>query len=266
MSDYTMTLKRCSDIYGKNEVRDWFKQYELSDFLTQDQINDISSFNTFGIYFFDKTRLANLIYDHYLYREIAYETPAMFKHYTKVKLNEIMGKYLPLIWSASIRYNPLEDKTFNFTETFEKEKENTENKSSLNNINSEGSSNTSGSSSSTSASGSSSLNVNSDTPQGQISKIEILGGKYASQTSANESSNNISDTTNSSSSNSLENSETRNSNENKEFDEKENYVKKKSGYDLKLTTMEKIEMYRKTIQNYNLQIIEDLNSLFFALY
>ena len=101
---------------------------------------------------------------------------------------------------------------------------------------------------------------------GQIDKLNILNGSYASSTSANESSGNISDTTTSSSSNSLSNNETRNNKETSKGTENEDYIREKSGYDLKMTNMEKILEFRKTIESYNMQIINECNSLFFALY
>lgn len=266
MSDYTITLKRCSEIYGKDEIISWFTDYDELNYISTEQYQDLISPDVYGIAPFDKNFLAKMIVEHYFMREIAYETPTLFKHYAKVKMQEIMGKYLPLIWSTTIKYDPLKTETFNYVEEFSRNKEDSRNNTSNGSTNSEGSSNTSGNSSSTSSSNSSGLNVNSDTPQGQINKNEILNGKYASTTSANSNENSINDTTNSSSSNNLTNSETRENIENSNGNENENYIRKKSGYDLKMTTMEKIQEFRKTIQNYNLQIIEDCNSLFFALY
>ena len=85
-----------------------------------------------------------------------------------------MEEYLPLIYSASIEYDPLVN--VDYTETFSRTA----------NVESTGESNSSG------------LGVLSDTPQGQISKSAILQGSYASSTNANEnevSSSSGSDTT-----------------------------------------------------------------------
>ena len=76
-----------------------------------------------------------------------------------------MEEKLPLIYSAAIKYDPLVN--VDYTEE----------------IDSASSSNQTGKSKGTS----SGLNVNSDTPQGQISKTSILNGSYASSTGANES-------------------------------------------------------------------------------
>ena len=87
MSDYTITLKRISEVYTKNDVLGWFKEYNMSDYLTYEEQTLVSQTNLF-----DKDYLANMIFNHYYLREIAFETPEMFRHFTKVKLQEIMRK------------------------------------------------------------------------------------------------------------------------------------------------------------------------------
>lgn len=184
----------------------------------------------------------------------------------KLKCKKSCGKYLPLLWSTSIEYNPLDEDEVHEIETYEGNK-NDERKGNQNqSINSEGSSETNGNSNSSSSSNSSSLQVNNDTPQGQINKQNILNGTYASSVTANESENQIQDNTTSSSSNKLKNEESRTNVESSSGKQNENFVREKTITNAKLTKSEKIMQFRKTIQNYNLQIIEELNSLFFALY
>ena len=152
--NYTMTLYEIiNNFYTRAEVEAWFKDYELSDFLTQDQIDVITDA---GIW--NKDKLASKIVDHYLMEQIGFETMGLFKHKVKITMKEIMESKLPLIYSASIEYDPLVN--VDFTETMERT------------IDSEGNS--------------SGLNVGSDTPQGQISKASILAGDYATGTSASE--------------------------------------------------------------------------------
>ena len=160
MSKYTLELREIftpikfnPPLYTRDEVESWFKDYELSDYLTQNQISNI---DRAGIWNKDKKK--KKIVNHYFMREIGFETISLFKHYSKVTMDEIMEKYLPLIYSASIEYDPLVN--VDFTETMERT------------IDSEGNS--------------SGLNVGSDTPQGQISKASILAGDYATGTSASE--------------------------------------------------------------------------------
>lgn len=87
MSDYTITLKRCSEVYSKDEVLSWFKDYSPSNYLNAEQLEVINNSNVWN-----KDNLALMIFEHYYLREIAFETPEMFRHYAKVKMQEIMRK------------------------------------------------------------------------------------------------------------------------------------------------------------------------------
>ena len=118
MAKYTMELrelftpiKYSPTLFTEEQVKDFFRDYELSDYLTEEQINVI---NEFGVW--NKDRLAQMIVDHYYMREIGFETIGLFKHYCKVTMQELMEEYLPLIYSASIKYDPLVN--VDFTETF----------------------------------------------------------------------------------------------------------------------------------------------------
>ena len=157
MSKYTIELRKVCDIYTRSEVESWFKDYDLSYYLRPDEIEVIQNA---GIW--SKDRLATKIVDHYYMREIGLETPALFKHYAKVLMQEIMERKLPLIYSSAIKYDPLVN--VDYTETYNRDIESTGN-------------------SSNNASG---LSVSSDTPQGQIQKSAILAGAYASATGASE--------------------------------------------------------------------------------
>ena len=164
MSKYTMELRELftpikfnPPIYTQSEVEAFFTDYELSDYLTSEQIDVVEEAGLWT-----KEKLAKKIVEHYYMREIGQETIGLFKHYAKVTMQELMEEYLPLIYSASIKYDPLVN--VDFTETFSRTA----------NVESTGNSTSSG------------LGVMSDTPQGQISKSAILSGSYASSTSANE--------------------------------------------------------------------------------
>lgn len=140
-------------IYTRSDLKSWFMDYELSDFLTNEEIQVIETRGTWS-----KEKLADKIIDEYYLKDFGVETPYMFKHYAKIKMREIMESKLPLIYSNSIKYNLLDN--VDYTETLERE--------------------------TTGTSNSSGLGVNSDTPQGQIDKGAILNGAYASSTNANE--------------------------------------------------------------------------------
>lgn len=225
MAKYTIELRKIIDnYYSREEVESWFKDYCIENYLRPDQIETILNANIFS-----KDRLASQIVDHYYMREIGYETIGLFKHYAKVYMREIMERYLPLIYSNSIEYNPLIN--VDYTETFTR------------NISGSGESE---SSSSNSASG---LSVNSDTPQGEITKANILAGNYASNTGASETESEITDS--SSSSNETEETYSKN-------------VKGNSG--VSATSQKMIQQFRENIISINSDIIKELDKLFMGLY
>ena len=168
MAKYTMELRTVIDYMTRDEVESWFKSYCLSNYLKENEIETILNANIWS-----KDRLAQKICDHYYMREIGYETIGLFKHYAKVYMNEIMERYLPLIYSNSINYDPLVN--VDYEEEFTRNIKGTGESSSTNN-----------------ASG---LSVNSDTPQSQINKQAILSGQYASNTGASETESTINDNT-----------------------------------------------------------------------
>ena len=235
MSKYTFELRELFEpikfnppIFTREQVENFFKDYELSDYLTPEQINTI---NEFGIW--SKDKLAKKIVDHYYMRESGFETIGLFKHYAKVTMQELMEKYLPLIYSSSIKYDPLVN--VDYTETFNRTADTTNQ----------------GTSNSNSNSNSSSLGVNSDTPQGQIVKQEILRGRFASTTGASENESSINDITNT---NSTSNTG-------------EEYVKRVKGNSgVSATAQKMVEQYRNNIITIDKDIIKELNVLFMGLY
>lgn len=224
MARYTIELRNVISLFGESTVKSWFKQYELSDFLTDEQIAIVTEA---GI--FDKDKLAEQILDHYYMEEIGFETPALFKHYAKVKMREIMEAKAPLYYSAAIEYNPLH--SVDYTETMDRD------------------TTSSGTSDSTTNANGSGLTVNSDTPQGQISKTTILAGNYASDTSANESTESAADHSTNSGSGT------------------EDYTKHIYGTRGVADNPAKlIELYRKNIIAINRDIIKELSALFMGVY
>lgn len=224
MSRYTMQLRTVIDICGEDTVKSWFSDYELTDYLTPDEIAVIEERGTWN-----KDKLAQMIVDHYYMYEIGLETIGLFKHQAKVAMREIMEEKLPLIYSAAIKYDPLVN--VDYTEEYTRE---SDNQSSAN---------------STSRSNASGLTVNSDTPQGQISKSAILGGSYASSTGANESENSMNDQSNT------------------EGSGNEHYVKTiKGNSGVSATAQKMIEQYRQNIIMINRDIIKDVGILFMSVY
>ena len=235
MSKYTMELRKLFEpitytntLFTREQVEGFFKDYDLEDYLTPEQIETIEETGLWN-----KDKLARKIVDHYYMCEIGFETIGLFVHYAKVTMQELMEEYLPLIYSSAIQYDPLVN--VDYTESFQRNKE---------------MANT-GQSDSSSSSSASSLGVNSDTPQGQISKQAILSGTYASSTGANENESSVSS----------ESSNQANSNEN------ENYTKRVKGNSgVSATAQKMIEQYRANIRAIDREIIEKLGILFMGLY
>ena len=237
---YSPTLQFSDPFYTKEDVIGWFEDYELTDYLTSDEIDVINARGTWN-----KHKLATKIVNHYAMREIGFETMGLFREYAKNFMNELMEEYLPLIYSASIEYDPLIN--VDYSETYSHTLAN----------NQTGSNTTTTQSATTNSNTSSGLDVASDTPQGQITKATILNGNYATSTSANE--NTSSDTTNSSSNgtSNLTNNEQLAENSTK-------HIIGNSG--VSATAQKMIALYRDNIRAIDREIIEKCNVLFMGIY
>ena len=212
MAIYSISLRELVETFGEEEVKSWFMNYDLNDYLTGDEIATINKRGTWT-----KEKLAQKILDHYFMEEIGFETPALFKHQAKVAMQEIMEEKLPLIYSASIAYDPLVN--VDYTETYER--------NSIGN----------------STSSSDGLNIHSDTPQGRVNKSEVLSGTYATTTDGNE----LSDKTDTSG--------------------REDYIKKiKGNSGVSATAQKMVQQYRENIIMIDRDIINNLASLFMAIY
>lgn len=228
MATYTMELRKIVDIFGRDEVESWFSSYNLADFLTPEQIAQINKYNVWS-----KEKLAKQIVDHYYMREIGFETPALFAHYAKLTMNELMGSYLLKIYTQFLEYDPLS--SVDYTEEYTREIEGS----------SEGSSN---SNSKNSAEG---FNINNDTPQKRITKQELDSGIYASSTNQSETSSEIEDKTNTEASS-------------KTIEKYTHSMKGDNG--VIVTNQYLVREFRELATNFNLEIINDLNKLFMGLY
>lgn len=228
MATYTMELRKVIDYYGREEVESWFSSYNLADFLTPEQIAQINKYNVWS-----KEKLAKQIVDHYFMREIGFETPALFAHYAKLTMNELMGSYLLKIYTQFLEYDPLS--SVDYTEEYTREIEGS----------SEGSSN---SNSQNSAEG---FNINNDTPQQRITKQNLDSGIYASTTNQSETSSQIQDETNTEASS-------------KTVEKYTHSMKGDNG--VIVTNQYLVREFRELATNFNLEIINDLNKLFMGLY
>ena len=232
MAKYTIELRKIIANTSEDTVRGWFMDWNLSDYLTDEEIAVINEHGTF-----DKQKLAQQIIDHYFMREIGLETVALFKHKAKVLMREIMEEKAPLIYSAAIKYDPLIN--VDFVETYESDNEQNGSSQSNSSMNSNGT-----------ASG---LSIQSDTPQGQINKETILNGTYASATDANESESN--------------NTSTANDNATSRTVGNSNYTKTMRGNSgVSATAQKMVQQYRENIIMINKDIIDACGVLFMGIY
>lgn len=220
MAKYSMELREMIITFGEDEVKGWFGDWQLSDFLDSEEIKVIEDRGVWS-----KEKLLDRIITHFYTREIGTNTPGQFRLFVKDKMNEIMETYAPLIYSASIKYDPMVN--VDYSEIYHGTND--------------------GNSNSSTKSNGSALTVNSDTPQGQISKSEILNGKYASSTGANETDNTVTDNTNTQGT--------------------QDYTKTiKGNSGVSATAQKMILQYRENIRALNSEIINDLEPLFMGIY
>lgn len=244
MSKYTISIRNIINLVGRETVESWFKDYELTDYLTPNQIQKITEHGVWS-----KDKLAKKIVDHFFMHEIGFETIELFKRYAKSTMQEIMEEKLPIIYSNSLEYNPLVN--VDFTETFERTAEGeSSSQSNLQN---------NGSSSSQTSGTSESLDINNQTPQTNITKQDLNAGIYAKEVNQSESSQNAAGQTSSTSSQNAQSSQGTNTTE--------RYTRTQRGNSGSLTTAQALVMqYRKSIYAVDKDIIENLNCLFMGLF
>lgn len=169
--------------------------------------------------------------------KFGFETPALFKHYAKVTMQEIMEEKLPLIYSNSIIYDPLVN--VDYTETFKRT--------------ATGTGENTGNSNSSSNSSASGINIINDTPQTRINKQDINTGAYASNVNQSDTESNINGNTTTSSNTSNESHE--------------EYTRKfKGNQGITASYQKMIEQYRDNIVSIDKDIIKELADLFMGLY
>lgn len=232
MSKYTVELRRVINVYGRSTVANWFMDWDFADYLSSEQIDLIGKS---GIW--DTNKLVDKILDEYYMREICVETPDYWYRRVKSKMAQIMERYAQLIWTTAIEYEPLVNVDYSetYTGNFERTDDNRGNSNSQSFNNGNG------------------LTIQSDTPQGQISKEEILDGRYASQTSANDVENSIRDDT-------TTNSQT-------SSDGNDSYTKKfKGNMGITASAQSMIKQTRDIILNIQSDIVADCEDLFMSIF
>ena len=264
MSRYTMQLRAVENLYGHEELVKWFTDYNIEDYLTPEQVTAIAT----KLPNWSKEKLAEKCINKYYMREIGFETPYLFKHMLKVRLDEIMQIKLPYLYSLTIEYDPMAN--VDYTETYSKNTNDTNSGTSQNAENvSEDVANT-GTSTATSNSNNSGsgLEVNSDTPQGEITKANILAGKYASTTNANETEGATSSEANAEQTNNTDRdfARTQSGNYSQSGSKAEEFSRHIKGNSGVMTTAQKLVQQFRDIQiAVDKEIIDDLDVLFFGL-
>lgn len=224
MAKYTYELRELVSTFGRDDVKSWFMDYDLSDYLTPEEIKIIEDKGVWS-----KDQLAERIVTHFYLREIGQEAIGAFILMVKDLMSELMESYAPLIYSSSIKYDPLVN--VNYKEIYDRSSDNTEVTNSTSHTENNG------------------LSINSDTPQGNINKDDILEGKYASSTTGNE------------------NSGTNNDSSNRAGNGNEHYVRETIGNSgVSATSQAMIKQYRDIIRAINTEIVYELESLFMGLY
>lgn len=250
MSKYTMQLREVCEIEaGFEESKGW---------NDVDEIVENSRRKIFGNYpIFDEQYrpvLERKILKHFYMREIGFETVGLFKMKLNNKMNEIMPYYNKLYQSELFEYDPLEDTNIkterdrNGTRVENEGRKNvrseenssTNNNKNVNDINK--------------------WELNNETPQGALT--DVTSGRYLTD-AINTQTNDV-ETSEGSASN-IGNTET-NDDRNKNVSDIEDYIETIKGKRGTKSYPQLIEEYRKSILNIDMQIIDELKTLFFLLW
>lgn len=203
-----------------------------------------------------REQLNNKIIQHYYFREIGFETEALFKNRLNQKMNEIMPYYNQMYESSKLKIDPLS--TIDLEEVFSRKSKTT----------GEGTS-------STSETGNNTNNFNSTdtTDYGKISKFsdiaqaqttpnEILNDKYLTSATVDDGQDKNTNTgTNTSQ---TESTTSGTSTDKRNLDEDTTLTRK--GNNGTASESELLNMYRETFLNIDMMIIDDLDELFLGIW
>lgn len=233
MSRYTIELRYL--IEGNYELG--LKDYPIFDESYREQLN-------------------NKIIQHYYFREIGFETEALFKNRLNQKMNEIMPYYNQMYESSKLKIDPLS--TIDLEEVFSRKSKTT----------GEGTSSTSGTGNNTN-----NFNSTDTTDYGKISKFsdiaqaqttpnEILNDKYLTSATVDDGQDKNTNTgTNTSQ---TESTTSGTSTDERNLDEDTTLTRK--GNNGSASESELLNMYRETFLNIDMMIIDDLDELFLGIW
>lgn len=233
MSRYTIELRYL--IEGNYELG--LKDYPIFDESYREQLN-------------------NKIIQHYYFREIGFETEALFKNRLNQKMNEIMPYYNQMYESSKLKIDPLS--TIDLEEVFSRKSKTT----------GEGTSSTSGTGNNTNNFNSTDttdygkISKFSDIAQAQTTSNEILNDKYLTSATVDDGQDKNTNTgTNTSQ---TESTTSGTSTDERNLDEDTTLTRK--GNNGTASESELLNMYRETFLNIDMMIIDDLDELFLGIW
>lgn len=203
-----------------------------------------------------REQLNNKIIQHYYFREIGFETEALFKNRLNQKMNEIMPYYNQMYESSKLKIDPLS--TIDLEEVFSRKSKTT----------GEGTSSTSGTGNntnnfnSTDTSDYGKISKFSDIAQAQTTPNEILNDKYLTSATVDDGQDKNTNTgTNTSQ---TESTTSGTSTDKRNLDEDTTLTRK--GNNGTASESELLNMYRETFLNIDMMIIDDLDELFLGIW
>lgn len=203
-----------------------------------------------------REQLNNKIIQHYYFREIGFETEALFKNRLNQKMLEIMPYYNQMYESAKLNIDPLS--TINLSETFNRNSSST----------GTGTSTTSGTGNNTSNFNSSEttdygkISKYSDLAQAQTTPNEILNDKYLTSATVEDGQ----DKTSNNGSNSSESTTSTTGNTSDERSMTEDTTFTRTGNNGTASESELLNMYRETFLNIDMMVIDELSELFLGIW
>lgn len=199
-----------------------------------------------------RDELNELIIAHFYFREIGFETVPRFLFHLNRKLLEIMPYYNQKYESTFLTIKPTDN--VDMTETFEHTTTGTGKTTSTN------TNTVNGSGTNTNNITVDNLSVDSDTPNSELSEVDIKSNKWASKTNyskgGNTNTDNTTTTTDTSGSGEI------NQNDNRT----ETYTRREFGSSKGYTFAQNIEQWRNIMINVNMEIIEELEELFMQVW
>lgn len=203
-----------------------------------------------------REQLNNKIIQHYYFREIGFETEALFKNRLNQKMNEIMPYYNQMYESSKLKIDPLS--TIDLEEVFSRKSKTT----------GEGTSSTSGTGNntnnfnSTDTTGYGKISKFSDIAQAQTTPNEILNDRYLTSATVDDGQDKNTNTgTNTSQ---TESTTSGTSTDKRNLDEDTTLTRK--GNNGTASESELLNMYRETFLNIDMMIIDDLDELFLGIW